>query len=253
MSIVSIPIEPKTSAYRDYNTVSIDPIDLDFIRTIPSRRRRQNHFVTAASDDPMVVSDDQIARRARITNANILGDLHSYFIANLPSHPETPSVLEHLWRVSERAPTIAQKWRNYMGLLTLPSVDRSLSRLLEAPTSRSSSNNLFELIKRHLIVDPIGSQQILIEVGIKSLASEYQAIIDDHLGPLGYEAQEIYADSLGGFLSDFLRDRDRVTCAVTKSTIQIIYSKDSTIYSQLFEQNSNSKLEVAEFIENNIS
>ena len=252
MSLGTACIDQDTSEYAGCNTIPIEPADVDFLRRRGGWRSVVNTFETAAVADPMVVTDDRISRHMNLATALARNQFHCYFADPISSETESLIAVAKMWLNEDTERQTREIWRTCFNFLVSSPFVASAVGIVDTPSTRRNRPAIWDFITTHAIVDPTRSQQMLRESGRKSLAAEYQAILAGALEPQGYEPQELYEEGLAGFVADFLRGRERLTCVVSSSTVQLLFVQNCTVRSQLFDQSAAGKLEFAEFVEENV-
>ena len=253
MSLGTACIDQDTNEHGRYNTISIEPADVGFLWLHGGQRSTVSTFETASVADPVVATDDRTSKYANAaTSLMERNHIHHYFANAISAATESLVAIAETWLNEDSESHATEYWRRYFNVLVSSPFDTTVVGIVDALATRGNRSAIWDFMATHAVVDPTRSQRMLRDAGHRSLAAEYQAILADALERRGYEPQELYEEGLGGFVADFLREHDRVTCVVSRSAVQLLFVQNGTVRSQLFDRSAAGKIEVAEFVEVNV-
>ena len=92
-------------------------------------------------------------------------------------------------------------------------------------------------------------QRCLDEVWFKAAALEYFTIFSNCLRPRSFSTSDEYDDPLGGRVTDYFRDDERLTCIVSASHVQVLSFLRGTFQEKIFDRKATIKLSLVEYLE----
>lgn len=86
-------------------------------------------------------------------------------------------------------------------------------------------------------------------ISFNDTAHEYFTILADCLKPKSFSRSEEYEDPLGGKVTDYFRDEERITCIVSLPHVQVLSFLQGTFHDQVFDRKAATKPSLVEYLE----
>ena len=233
----------------------VDLYEAEFSAEPPYSIDSPTDFVDSISptDKETVSSDNDIfAALSREKNQH-----YSYW--SPPLNPETQASNEAIFSVVSIPAdqdnsywTPSFNWEDDTGIETsLIDYFRSIAPVCLSKLSHDKNTYywLNKIVGYSLLTDYPKVQRNHDKVTLYEAALDYFAILSDHLNPLSFMSSDEYEDVFGGRVVDYFKDKERITCIVSKDQVQILSYINGVISDRLFKRTDKTKLIIIEYVE----